>query len=197
MARVCHSDRAWIGRRERDANHRRHRFAFRASRLPRRHGDRRARAAVVDRLSSRRRHPGDRTARTPSHHSTRQVAAAAGRRRAQPLFDSAQGGLLEVMPHPELRRRIGCSISATRSPSATAKPGNHGASIRGRFENDRLTGRRSNSSSRCRRGAATTAASSPSTRTATCSSRSAIDRCHPKAISRRTRRRISRITTAR
>src|SRR5688500_1716071 len=54
------------------------------------------------------------------------------------VFHSSQGGLLEVMPHPDFatNRLIYLSYSKPGATDAQART----ALIRGRFENDRLTG---------------------------------------------------------
>ena len=116
------------------------------------------------------------------------------------VVHSSQGGLLEVVPHPNFaaNRLLYLTYSKKIGEPATPKdpvPATT-ALIRARFENDRLTDVQQLFQS-VSRAAATSAARSPSTRTASCSSRSAIARCRPKASSKRIPRRISPTITAR
>ena len=175
-------------------------FPLGVSRLPGRDLRGCARPAVVDRVSSRRRHPDYGTSRPPAHRAQRQAAAERRRgpaaRRPQQPGRAARGRAAS-----QLRRRTGCCTSPIQRRLASRRLRKIRCRRRPRSSagGSRTIGSPtcSSSSSRCRRAAGTSAARSPSTRTASCSSRSAIARCRPKATSRRIRRRICPTITAR
>ena len=181
---VRRDDAALCGRGRRSA---RTRPALGPARLPRGHGGRRARAAVVDRL----RCPAA-TCSSPSGPAGCASCAAASscrsRSRACPRRSTPdQGGLLEVAVASELRQQP-LPLPHLLQDQGRRHRHHHGA--RARHVRERSPDRRA---AALRVGvapaAATSAARSRSTARATCSSRSAIARCRPKATSRRIRRR--------
>ena len=106
------------------------------------------------------------------------------------VFARGQGGLFDVLPHPDFATNRLLYLSYARPMGE----GSTTAVVRGRFENDRFTASKT-SSSRSRRGAATMGGGSPGTATDTCSSRWAIGWRARRETCRRTPRRTRRTIT--
>ena len=119
-----------------DARLGRHGLQVRAPRLPPRAVRRGAGAALVDRVSSRRRRADHRTAGTAAHRQERQAAAAAVEG-VPKVAVTSQGGLLEVMPHPNFASNRMLYLSYSKLKADGSQPTS--ALARGRFENDQLT----------------------------------------------------------
>ena len=113
---------------------------------------------------------------------------------APKVFHSSQGGLLEVMPHPNFATNRLLYLTYSK-PGANAEQSTT-ALIRGRFENDRLTNVEQLFEAVVA-GRGHFSGKIAFDKNGFLFLTSAIGRCRRKAISKRIRRRTSRIITAR
>ena len=104
------------------------------SRFPCGDGGRRARAPLVDDLAPRGRHADYGASRPAPHRATRHAPAGAVAGVPE-VFAQGQGGLFDVLPHPDFasNRLLYLSYARPKGDASTT------AVVRGRFENDRLT----------------------------------------------------------